>query len=141
MGNGLLWPSEEAKCIFLKIPRSRLLHGLLWPLLRTRGTTVDHSGVSDAGLAYTLGFLPKDWLVVAVPLFPREDLHSEKWEVDSHLGNIFLMSLEVLTGVTLRSQVPIGVKLQRGWRHTYSRTNTWEERGEPGMRSEEGGPC
>lgn len=45
------------------------------------------------GRARRLGFLLKDWLVIAVHLFPKEDLHSSKQADGFHLGNTFLMSL------------------------------------------------
>lgn len=37
-------------------------------------------------LAHKLGFLLKDWLVMAVHLSPKEDLHSGKQAVSSHSG-------------------------------------------------------
>lgn len=83
MGNGLLWPSDEARGIF---PRYLGLD-VAWSLLAS-------SECLMVGLARRLEFLLKDWLVIAVHLFPKEDLHSSKQAVGSHSGNTFLMSLD-----------------------------------------------
>lgn len=77
-------------------------------------------------LAQRLGFLPKDWPVIAAHLSPKETLHSGKHAVGPHLGNIFLMPLGFSLDwghSYLRVKVPIVFKLQGRVRHMYPRTN------------------